>query len=1267
MPPSTVFSYLRRDHRRPSSPATSTHPTAHSSSTALPGSNISNQLLPPQIPLPSPSAYSPRLPDTIVGSTPLFEPLQRQQQQLLQQSGSDYNNFTHYNNHGGKAEHVPDSRRKQDSSTAGRDNISTIFPLSASPQIIIPPPNPDRIRPHSAGSDKWKKASVSADSQHQTTMIRPDQHDGNVYSSKPTSPWKLTFGKNILSDSSKGSSSGGASAGGYIYSQGSTYNNSTRSRPSPPGYVESNSNINTFSGGREYFKHESSSSGSSFRRDTSSHDAAYEPAHPLYQRGKTRLNLLNPMALLARRRSARALALRPEDIGTGRLALPALPDDYDPRIRGKLFHDFSAPRPRPGVPVKTPQPLTQPPVVNLQDAHNDKVAPPVPVLKEGVGFVKQESQVNDERSFPEIGSSYRPPSPDRSHPIGQVHDKPLPLRQTSVEVQKDKRASRSSGVRSSSARSKVSMVHDGSFQPSGLPRHLTSSASRFSFDLAGGDSASQERLMEERHKEKEAAKRAKAQLDQTYDSDSDDFDYDAMMDDGMFEERIPGVNVDANLGGEFDDFSGQGHVLRVLGNNNLFVPVLPTLLSSPMSALDLNSSAPCSPEQEMPAPLMINPNNTFAGLAASVTILQNGSGANMMPIKSLSPQEISPQAPFDLGDDEDELYFDDGLIDDIGGEIENGEKFDESVFDDENSHLYERKAEFIIALPSVPDEDNVQNDAQEGAAVAEGGGGGGEEEAEGESDAVNVPLVAQNSVLQRNISSQSGGINRKSRDINRRDMQPSAICGLTEGNLEQYHSALAQAANEAALNGRFERSRSISENSSSDGSISQSAAESRPDLTADDSRISITVDSLAFDDFDYNDDDYLDEDAAIIAAANAEALENDDEGFYGQEFGFYPQAVGDCDEEMVLGGYFGTRGVDGVTRSHSGRVNFQEPSLTPITERSEWSTRNSIVSLTAHPGVMTGAAAPLASPQPLTPLTHLDMGSIDDEMNALLKLRRGAWGGSNGSLRSSAASQAHTTGGSPIMSSACVAAASASSRGSFVNFHDVSSEQRRSSGNGDGNGNTLPAGSPVGVESNNSNSSSSSNNNNNNNMQHFYSLSQCHSHPHRAQQQQQPQHQNYYQVGGDISPATSYNNNRPPQPENGKLLPQTEHSDQHSYPKPQPHPQPYPHPHPHPHPPLSHLHLHRHCQPKTSLNIDTARANISSTTSTLISPSFAKSYSRNINKPHHRRSSSAGESISYVKQTDEAGGDQWVLERRRTGEGGEHEVVEREVMDWGMI
>src|SRR5204862_6262634 len=144
------------------------------------------------------------------------------------------------------------------------------------------------------------------------------------------------------------------------------------------------------------------------------------------------------------------------------------------------------------------------------------------------------------------------------------------------------------------------------------------------------------------------------------------------------------------------------------------------------------------------------------------------------------------------------------------------------------------------------------------------------------------------------------------------------------------------------------------------------------------------------------------DDDPIIAAANAEALENDDEGFYGQEFGFYPHSNGNCESELVLGGYFGPRGVEGITRSHSGRANFQEPTLTPITERREWSTRNSIISLTTHGAVHSNP--PLSSP----PLAQLvDMSGIEDEMtlSALMKLRRGAWGGSNGSLRSSAASQ----------------------------------------------------------------------------------------------------------------------------------------------------------------------------------------------------------------------------------------------------------------------
>jgi hypothetical protein len=233
------------------------------------------------------------------------------------------------------------------------------------------------------------------------------------------------------------------------------------------------------------------------------------------------------------------------------------------------------------------------------------------------------------------------------------------------------------------------------------------------------------------------------------------------------------------------------------------------------------------------------------------------------------------------------------------------------------------------------------------------------------------------------------------------------------------------------MQGRFERTFSTSDRSAAQESISQAShtAESQLGLVSDDSHLSQGADMVGFDDFlddqIYADDAYYDD--PIVAAANAEALENDDEGFYGQEFGFYAQAHGACSSEMTNGGYFGPRGVEGITRHHSSRGKFQEPSLTPITERSEWSTRNSVISLKAHGGTHSNPS--LASPG----LAQLvDLGNLDDEMSlsALLKLRRGAWGGSNGSLRSSAGSPPpHTL--------------SSSNRGSFIAASEASPSEAR--------------------------------------------------------------------------------------------------------------------------------------------------------------------------------------------------------------------------------
>jgi hypothetical protein len=50
----------------------------------------------------------------------------------------------------------------------------------------------------------------------------------------------------------------------------------------------------------------------------------------------------------------------------------------------------------------------------------------------------------------------------------------------------------------------------------------------------------------------------------------------------------------------------------------------------------------------------------------------------------------------------------------------------------------------------------------------------------------------------------------------------------------------------------------------------------------------------------------------------------------------------------------------------------------------------------------------------------------------------------------------------------------------------------------------------------------------------------------------------------------------------------------------------------------------------------------------------------------HKHSASA-ESICYLKEEDPVSGERWILERRRTAESGEIELVEREVVQGGRI
>ncbi|KAF8422547.1 hypothetical protein EV426DRAFT_606152 [Tirmania nivea] len=168
-----------------------------------------------------------------------------------------------------------------------------------------------------------------------------------------------------------------------------------------------------------------------------------------------------------------------------------------------------------------------------------------------------------------------------------------------------------------------------------------------------------------------------------------------------------------------------------------------------------------------------------------------------------------------------------------------------------------------------------------------------------------------------------------------------------------------------------------------------------------------------------NFDDEDDMDDPMVAAANAEALAYDTDGEYGQEFGFYSASeAGISAEQLFAGGYFGEAGMNlGQPRPFLVR----RPSLTPISERSECSYRNSMVfGFENTPGSRGGGAGsalgasvhPLALSQSLAGLTLDGDGSVgqggqaqggqDDMMlSQLLRLRRSLGGGSQaGSVKS---------------------------------------------------------------------------------------------------------------------------------------------------------------------------------------------------------------------------------------------------------------------------
>ncbi|KAJ5297690.1 hypothetical protein N7508_007939 [Penicillium antarcticum] len=991
MPPSTVFSYWRRDHRRSLiSPAL---PAGSPSSKGTGPNNGSPISSPPQL---------PQIPDTPTLTTPFGHPSQ---------------------------DAPPLIESPLDIDTSKLNITSSAAPLSSSLTLAVPSPSYDsQNRPHSSPGE-WEDETFTSqanDSQVSVSGLRSDQGDGES-NFKSNSPFRRSFGKQ------KRSPTAGPGSGHF------------RFRASPDNSPADKQNMP-----QKEFKLESAAV-----RRVGDRDVSAENASTHHKSGKAMLHLLNPMSLLARRRSSQIVSSKTEEPKLNNRHVPAMPDDYDPRIRGNIVHDFSAPRPRKNVSAQQDgqePPPSQIPGQPKGGRWNDQTkrhSDHSPVFKEhfedqnvlqveNKGYLQSslltnQSQPGYEKSLPAFARnlpSHLPEEVNEPEEQQPEPESPAPLRNPPKALSPKEYQYQGTADEDT--------IPHVPFNPSGLPRHLKSNASRFSFDMSGVESSVQEKLLEEKHKAKEAARKVE---DGYFDDFDDDFDNDMMDDMDGLEEKIPGVNVDAD-DDDFDDLSLSRNINGEL--KSWAIPGLSPVVASPIT----------------PAPPGVTGNSGYISGQYEVPPVdaqytQDQTQEQPLPVASSDAPLANPQVPAantqqPLGLDEDDLYFDDGEFGDLNNDDQDG-GFDESIFDDETSHLYERKPVAPLAansqiptasnpLPPILDEDDMYFDDGEFGDLNINDQDGGFDESIFDDETSHLyerkpkaPPPAETTVSGDDSSPVKESTGTDTGDPGLRHMPsvasdyrkgsikrgplgepipnlgPARAHGgvLTELNLDILHNALAFAANEAAQNSRLDRTISMSERSQGQDSIAHTAqtVDSQPGLVSDDSRLSQGADPMAFEDvfdddtnYDDMDDTYFDD--AIVAAANAEALENDDEGFYGQEFGFYAQADSTCNTELTNGGYFGPRRVEGVTRSHSSRGKFQEPSLTPITERSEWSTRNSMISLKAH-GATSNPS--LASPG----LAQLvDMGNIDDELSlsALMKLRRGAWGGSNGSLRSSAGS-----------------------------------------------------------------------------------------------------------------------------------------------------------------------------------------------------------------------------------------------------------------------
>ena len=773
-----------------------------------------------------------------------------------------------------------------------------------------------------------------------------------------------------------------------------------------------------------------SSSISSFHKAASSTNLAIEssPASSRSVQGfseksqtarlsKGKLNLLNPVSLLKRRRTSQVVENVDDTpvIPTKSMDVPAmrLPANYDPRIKGKGIHNFDdGPQPKrnwstndmPGMAQQVSQSIGEAarrssiPVIGEKLREDDRThsyeREHAPVFvenfeeegkepAEGASAVQRETLANsnflarmskqlnfDDFDFTppmpttKLSDTNPPPPASSQHASTQPTHNARNSRNTdisSARISSDQSTARSSESNDTKATSppqsprvnsatKQSRTLEAPFQPSHQLSHLPSTAShnsRFSFQLNSDHCIEQEKALEDKHKQKQAARHTKnvSVADSRFDDfDEDSLDYDDMMDDMGYEEEIPTMNADEEI-----TSTGLGDKCLSSFSNSLTQDADKSKFSDTTRTSSQSHYTASSQERV----------SQETNIVTAYSLQQTQAPVGPEP----HPTEGGYTEPTSFGD----MYFSDGLIDESIIDAVSGADgtFDESLLD---SPVQTTEHQPVDDFPtptrahgkqrqSLDDEEEYSSEIVKTTIY--------QDDPFGISDERTPTKPAPDwSVLQPNASAPSN-------------------------NLNAYHNALVEATSQAVRDGKFTRQNSVLTASSIYSSHSSAADQSAGDLLGDENDILGARQPL---------EDNEGEDDLMVAAANAQALASEDDSFYAQEFGFYRNPNTTGDGELHNGGYFGEANFLGAS------LRNREPNLTPITERSEYSTRNSVVGSTPWGPPSTGPWGPPSSASQ-TNLTNPGLKDLaarvgmDDEdmtLGQLLRLRKETFGAGSG-------------------------------------------------------------------------------------------------------------------------------------------------------------------------------------------------------------------------------------------------------------------------------